>query len=238
MSIPDINIPDINDSNVFSSNFVYKREDDWMEAPCYAKIFTHPTTGIADRIDFINKVVDKLNYCMTRLSLMKEPDVERNIDVVEIIKQKVLPLYKDLIKKNCFPQDDAKIDPDILDIYIRYLLSLGGKKMFYPADGIKKINGKNTIMYLSMKLPSSLKDALYAEAKSRKVSIQQLPPRPDDHQKSYDHSSSGYSKWMTLLGGKVRSAKHHPHRKSSATKRHPRRKSSAIKHRRRRTSRK
>ena len=47
-----------------------------------------------------------------------------------------------------------------------------------------------------------------------------------------------YRTFIEPAGGKIRSAKRRPHRKSSATKRHPRRKSSAINHRRRRTSRK
>ena len=222
-----MSFPDINDRNVFSPNIVYKSEDDWTEAPCYAKIFTHPKTGIADRIVFINNVVDRLNYCMRSLTLMREANVERDPSVVDKIRIHVLPLYKELIKKNCFPQDDAKIDPDTLDQYIRYLLSLGGNNSFYPAS-IEQLNyKKNTIVYLSTKLMVSLDYALRSEEK-KPTEEARNPTRylslSDD---SESHHGFTERTFIKPAGGKIRSAK-----------RHPRRKSSAIKHRRRRTSRK
>ena len=218
-----------------NQDLLYDNLNDWNAAPCYAKIHTHPTTGKQERRDFINKVVDKLNQCIQSLSLMRESGVERDIRVVDKIRLYVLPLYKELIVKHC-----GKVNEELRNKYIRYLLGLGANRRYYTSP-INQITGKTTISYLTNKLMVSLNDALYSDEQiSREEMIstgylsrlESSPSHPDDHYPGFD------SKFIEPNGGKVRSAKRHPRRKSSTTKRRHRRKSSAIKHRHRRTSRK
>ena len=217
-----------------NQDLLYDNLNDWYAAPCYAKIHTHPNTGKQERRDFINKVVDTLNQCIQSLSLMKEPGVERNIRVVDKIRLSVLPLYKELIVKHC-----GKVNEELRNKYIRYLLGLGANIRYYTSP-INQITGKKTIPYLTNKLMVSLNDALYSDEQISREEmrstgdlsrLESSPSHPDDPYPGFDDRTF-------IDGGKVRSAKRHPRRKSSTTKRRPRRKSSAIKHRHRRTSRK
>lgn len=97
--------------------------------------------------------------------------------------------------------------------------------------------GGDIILFLYDKIP----DLLEKHFKYLQVKQQSLSQAITDRQERIRALAGPYPNFYGVsIGGKIRSAKRRPHRKSSATKRRPRRKSTANKHRRhrRRTSRK
>lgn len=197
---------------------VFNDTDDWASAPCLEKIHTHPENGLTERIDFMNKVVDMINE-------------NKNVyvkDFDKLIKEKVIPLYSELMTKNC-----AKFDWVDLNVYF---LPFRRNRRFYEHESIKKLDDDVPKDILYDKIPDLLEEHFKFLLKKQQEQSQAITAQLERKRAlAGPYRSLGD---MSPFGGKVRSVKRHPHRKSSATKRHPRRKSSATKHRRRRTSRK
>jgi hypothetical protein len=206
-------------SELFNPNdMVFWKSDDWDHAPCLEKIHTHPENGLTERIDFMNKVVDMIN---------DNKDVyEKDFD--KLINEKVIPLYSELMTEKCpeFDWTDFEV----------YFLPFRRKSKYYEHESIKKLHQdvpKNILYEIIPQLLEKRFENLLIKQQARSQDITDRLKRKRALAGPY-HSLQD----MIPLGGKIRSTKRHPRRKSSATKRRPRRKSSATKRRPRRTSRK
>lgn len=217
------------DPDLLDDNLVFNKEKDWEAAKCYNKIYTHPKTGLQYRVEFINEIVVLANSMITQKT-----------DSPDNIKSKILSEYKKLLRLLC--HDESHDLGELNMIVLGYINSLGDKPEYYPETihRIKVGDEDITTEFFKYVMKLLRTDAEEGMARWRKRIEETLTPA--DMKKQFPHlyapDQGPYPQWVTSLGGKIRSAKRRPHRKSSATKRHPRRKSSAIKHRRRRTSRK
>lgn len=212
-------------NNFLNKDLVYKNFKEWERAPCWHRIYTYPES-LDVRVKFINEIVDLINRYRNGHEL-NTPEMKEN----------VIKRYIPWISLYCGSRYDWTV-------YIPYYIeSLGRNKSYYP-DNIKWLHGRNleeTKKFLSEDVMNILEDEVKRIRTKEKEEREKYSSTTDTgHFDVVDGVGLGLESMVPRDGGKIRSAKRHPRRKSSTIKRHPRRKSSAIKRRprRRRTSRK
>ncbi len=187
------------------TNLVYNDLEEWLHAPCWHKIYTSPGVeprlgvGLSDRITFINKIVGFINRDN---------------------KSEVIDAYVRLVLQWCglpFKSTDM----------LSYINSLGRNINYYP-DNIHLIDGfdiQQTKKFLSEDVMDMFKDEVERIMREKIKQRRRVSSTTDTG--IFDGEGLGSEGRFVDNGGKIRSAK-----------RRPRRKSSTIKRRRRRTSRK